>query len=955
MRSFVRPYFASLALVAGCAGAEEPPREPVRPPPAAVAAAPVASPFGDFIQRRPKGAGARLAVDGSSTVVLLDNQRVLFDAEGRVAGVADGPLQARGISAVPEVLGGGFVIHAGSGLYRSETPLGPMTRVLAFSVERISFGPRAALVELEDGRRRLADLASGALSPVTPAFAVSMAIATPRLAGALLADGSARISRDGGATWVAPPAHPRSFTEILVEETRQTLVLVDDQDTALRLDDQRLTQVPMPAKSAPPSKADARWIGSEEPLEAAVLRGAALDDARAIVSVRGSLFVLDRATGAIVSAEAGVLPPNRPCFALGLSRDILFACPDDGRLSVLRRPRAGGPIQAEVTFAGTGHLVRGEGDALLYTGTCEGDATKVGVACLRKKDGSWAPLDRSALFATQPAGIVLAWVPTDSSALAILGGDVGGILDGESGERSVLEKSAAQKLAAIVTPRSDAVEHRFRAVGGAIEGWSHGGDFVRIEKGGATVKLAPFKMSGVRFAGPLGLAAGPEDTLWQTRDWGKTFVEIPSPPLRVGQPVSCGEIGCTFNQWIRRGWGGEAARPKRQERHPEPAATLPRPRLPELRCSLSGKQTTSARPPDAHDSPFGLGAELLRAGEVITTWNDGASDPLGRFRTDDVVRGVESGPASRDGGIDPAGTRRLRFTLPFDPSGTIRTATVRGRDLIEASRRFGGTRPTMAELEGDGFAVPVLTAAGAASELLLVRDGIQLSTWVRAKDTVVLRTGTPEVDLGTVVAAARIDDELRLATDDGSGGVHLVIATASGFVSLLHVPALRGAAATTRTMDTVGLAPDGEPVLVRMSARTPPDANDPAMLVREKAPTTALAAWSTLAADGAPGCEGNDGVRAVVSTSPSWIQVGPSAPDSGHMIARVRWSTSRVCLEAVEVTNATHETPSGDAESQLVATFGAKPAGGLVLVGRGVELREPRKCELVAVPAAVAR
>ena len=59
-----------------------------------------------------------------------------------------------------------------------------------------------------------------------------------------------------------------------------------------------------------------------------------------------------------------------------------------------------------------------------------------------------------------------------------------------------------------------------------------------------------------------------------------------------------------------------------------------------------------------------------------------------------------------------------------------------------------------------------------------------------------------------------------------------------------------------------------------------------------------------------------------------------------------------MCLEAVEITNATHDTPSGNAESLIIATFGAKPRAALANVDVGVELREPRSCQVVS-PAAV--
>lgn len=945
----------SLLTIAACASSEPTPAAAPRAGTDVVASpVPVILPFGDFVERRGTSRPTRTSAGGGATLAIIDDQRVAFDAQGRVTGASESPPQSRGVVAIPSALGGGFAIHGASGIFRTETPFGPLKRLVAFSVQSLSFGPRGALVELDDGRLRLVDLEAGSVSPVAPLGAVSMAVAGPRLAGALIEDGSALISRDGGNTWVAAPAHPHRFTELLVEEGSSELILVDTERTALRVEERRLSPVSSAPQRATPAVVDPRWVGDPDPLEATVSRGTVLDDARAIVSSGGAIFVIDRGSGAIQSVEPGALPPNRTCTALGFSRDILFVCPDDGRVSVLRRPRSGGPVETEITFAGSGHLVRGDGDALLYTGTCEGDATQVGAACLRKKDGTWAPIDRTGLFAAQPGGVVLAWVPTDESALAILGGDAFGILDAGTGERSVLDKPVGQKLASLVPARSDAVEHRLRVVHGAIEGWSSNGDFIRIEKGGALVKIAPFKMSGVRFAGPHGLAAGPAETLWQTSDWGKTFVEVPTPPFRIGQPYACGEAGCIFSQWMRRGWSDERARPTKRDRKAQAAITLPKASLPALRCTVSGPQSTRSRAPDESGTPLGLGGDALRAGEIVTTFADGPDGPMGRIAARDEIRALESGPPSRapEGVLEPTSSRRIRFTSPFDPSATIQTATYRASDLVEGARRAGDARPTTAELEGSGHAIAVLVAPGAPAELLLYRDSIALGTWLRGKDSVVLSMRTSEVDLGMAIGAARRGDALTMLVSSSSADATIVAAGPGHMEKVFGVPGPSGPGPRTRTMDALGIGANGEAAILRMHARTPPDASDPALLLTASAPPSQLAAWSTLTADGAPGCESAEGVRAVVTTDPPWIQLGAAPPDDGLMMARVRWSASRVCLEAVEITNATHDTPAGSATSRIIATFGAKAQAGLAIVAPGVELREPRACQLLGAPRA---
>ena len=75
------------------------------------------------------------------------------------------------------------------------------------------------------------------------------------------------------------------------------------------------------------------------------------------------------------------------------------------------------------------------------------------------------------------------------------------------------------------------------------------------------------------------------------------------------------------------------------------------------------------------------------------------------------------------------------------------------------------------------------------------------------------------------------------------------------------------------------------------------------------------------------------------------------------MLARVRWSASRICLEAVELRSQdTAGSPGGQSawgtpldqpvESWVVARFAGVAAAGRVVVVPGGELRQPLECKL---------
>jgi hypothetical protein len=157
-------------------------------------------------------------------------------------------------------------------------------------------------------------------------------------------------------------------------------------------------------------------------------------------------------------------------------------------------------------------------------------------------------------------------------------------------------------------------------------------------------------------------------------------------------------------------------------------------------------------------------------------------------------------------------------------------------------------------------------------------------------------------------------------------------------------------------------------VLRTPSGSEPPSALDPAVVVMPTAGATPLAPWSTLTPADDPACKSDPGGwRATVQAIAPWLRLGGGAdmrgPDDAPMLARVRWTASRVCLEAIELRGAdtTVAPPPGNpqfgtawdqpVETWVVARFAGGAAAGRVIVLQGAEMHQPLECTLAAPSA----
>jgi hypothetical protein len=170
-----------------------------------------------------------------------------------------------------------------------------------------------------------------------------------------------------------------------------------------------------------------------------------------------------------------------------------------------------------------------------------------------------------------------------------------------------------------------------------------------------------------------------------------------------------------------------------------------------------------------------------------------------------------------------------------------------------------------------------------------------------------------------------------------------------------------GRAADLPNPDAIAVDATGKLAVLRLPSEEPATVDDPAWLLALDAAPVELAPWSTLEQASSPACtspsEQDVAVRVLVQTAASWVTLDQSPGFRWRppgMTALVRWSRSRVCLEAIEVGYRQIEqedSPRYGVQIMAVARFvGAHPGAGLVGLTRSETYRVPAVCRLEAPP-----
>jgi hypothetical protein len=932
----------ALALSA-CASA--PPEAPrgvlVRSTPASVGGEVPLSPYAILLPPNPAGRSVDLSAGRAG--VLLQGRRVVVDRRGTLLELAEDPFAVNRVEELSERAGYLFLTSTGVGVAPHFT--GEMRTIATGAFEDVTLGPGFVLARRSDGVVIAADLASGAPKKGLPLGFADVAAVGRRAIG--LGHGGRVFATSDGDRWSDVTSRLDWTPTAVVADGDALFALSAVSSVAARLGDDGFTPAPMP--QAPPPK-DTLWPRSQHPLRAIATRGAPYGEDRAIVAEGGSVFVVSLRTAEVLESERGVLPPDRECAAIEAPGEVLFLCGTASGSAVFARSLQGGSTEHERSFLAPASFHVGADGALLFSGSCSLATSSPGTACIREEDGSWVEASRPEIADRPPEAPlrIVGWVPKPSGALMIVVGSGGGVWDLQTGTKTTFEDAEIQRLEALFSTSGHVIQRFAVEPGGAIAGLAQSGHGFRVYLESKRIELSPFHFPSAQHTGARVLASQ-GDRLFQSFDYGFSYREVVPPPL-PGQtiPRACTAVGCVLGELARIGWPSKAPDTESAVRRPShasvpPLAPAPRPLL---RCELAGPAARKALP--SGDERFGFGAELLRAdgGATFAFFPRSVANPHAGDVEASNLRAMINGrlPAPSAGGaaLGPNDTWRVRVLEPFDPKATVREATLRLRDVFDAVHAVGGPAPDIALSAEQGASLVV--AGDPPSTLLSLGEG--LAIWVRAPaPPLALSLGEGFFDV--IVSAAQTGpDEVTVLT---AGDEAAAIALGRGRVERRFAAGPPPDADVPLTPDALAVGASGELAMIRVTTRAPPSADAPALLLRPNAVPAALAPWSTLAVAGAPECEGMKGYRAVIATAEPWLRLGADDDLDTHRVgfALVRWSSERVCLDAIEVPAHAFDLDIGTVESYVAARFGKDGGAAHLFVAEGATLLEPRTCTIV--------
>lgn len=554
---------------------------------------------------------------------------------------------------------------------------------------------------------------------------------------------------------------------------------------------------------------------------------------------------------------------------------------------------------------------------------------------------------------------------------------------------------------------------------GTLRGWTDSG-VVEVGADGAIATSAfSFDRAGLAVAGPFAFARGKDGRTWQTVDRGASWIEVLAPfvakPEKIEPPRVCSPVGCDLGAWYRVGWAPTppSASAPPADADPAPLVAVPAPARVGCRPVADPRARSVGRTEHSPDD-LGLGATKLPTSEGGSS--TGASThaiEYARFafarpavvparsaetapdRDEAAPRAIVSGYAVDNDGDritvngpnrDAMALRRqIAFVAPFDPSGAVRRVVFGVPEIVASARALGlGTGDVIAEdpTAISSFATVVPQDPAAPSDLVFAgASGLVGSARALAGGGARARVGMRLKSTDEVYPVSGVSlggDEIALLLVDTDGQGHVVKwAGGAGVTGVFDVPAPPAADLAGANPDALALgAKPGELAVVRTpSGGAPPSAGDPALVFAPMAKGQAgaqvavLAPWtpSTVLAEGDAACRSDPGgFRVVVQAARPWIAV--SGPGLRHVedapfFARVRWTASHVCLEAIEVRVADVKVLAKevnmdgaaarvapvelDAESWVVARFTGTPAAERLAVTPGVESRQALECALL--------
>lgn len=673
------------------------------------------------------------------------------------------------------------------------------------------------------------------------------------------------------------------------------------------------------------------------------------------------------------------------------------------------------PPTVEQTFGqSNGQFFASDDGGLVFGGPCQGLVQTPGntgpTACVRLPGGRWEERDLTGLVTDGGAPgasdiNVARWIPrSDGRVVALLAEPALGIYDPSSATFTSIADEARDVVGrGPISPPSGLRSGKIRTkkgfahVGGivdaswsfggqgAIRGWQHHGDAVEISEDGKLTR-SPFAFD-VAFAGAMGLGRSKDGRLYQSSDHGATWSEVATPPTGVesNDLVSCTSAGCDLGAFYRVGW---QFRPPRVEAPHTPAPAAPevrRSRGLELACKPAGVVTAKVLPRSS-ESPedLGLGMSRLSTSNEKTDFSfirnvvpRGIVSPIhdpgnGSDDGTPALRGMLTGfGTSRDGDVITvtgpnknamALRRGVSFVAPFDPSSRVVRSGINMSDVVAAARKTGMTTDEILaeDFTETGVAVTLASLDPFAPSDIAIHntDHGLLSVFRGERTRVAIRSS--QNNASVVSGVSLPNDESAFLEVDSSGVGHVFKLTASGALSdLFDVSPTANETYYPANPDALAVDPKGNLAILRTpSGSDPPSKLDPAFLMIPATPPTALAPWSELKLADDAACKSEPGgYRAVLQVIAPWVKVSTPelrVADDTPMIARVRWTAKRVCLEgfevrvpsvSVRVPNPSAGSGNSDTFSSWIVARGSSFAR--VSVAEGLEWRQPLECSIL--------
>ncbi len=967
---FVGSALAALACACGAPPLAEPPRaEPPRPAPAQTTLFPARwlVPDGSWIERSQDGLdrvisnGRRLELDG---LAVKSAAAVEPDVEG---GAAAPPWAASGPHR--------YVFWKGRDLYSSPSFTGPLTKLHSLSAPvRGSF----------DWLSGVGLLLQGGVVTVAPANGAVLGIGVPGAAIAVAANdkralvstliGHALLTVDGGAHYRDVSDEVGLARRLDVRGDHIVALLHGGGertvDAAGRVTEARAEGVSK--RSKPKPDVPDRWPdGAAAALRAAVERGAPTPDGGAVIAGQGLLGRFDLTT--LRTTSSGRVPTaDGECSVVRVEDTTLAFCVSDTNATVLD---VTGTVRVERTFdlsaaPDLDRFVASPHGAAAFIGPCEGpfppipeiDRSEGGntsmqrspVVCVRARRDEWVERRVGAVDADD----VLAWVPRRGGDAIALVARPGTLLDDHEraediGPVRVLRVARSEPPLSLPTWASRGATRvnmaLYVADDGAIEGMlpsaGHMGSATPVHidaRGHVRAYALPPRAQQIVSAGRFALATTEDGRFFETTSGGRRWIEVEPPPIGKTTPNlwGCSPVGCRVGDFVRVGWStpedgsappalpaSERVTRDRYGRYQRPA---PPPPIIELHCSLSapaeGKRNAEVYHFGYMPTPRPRGAMPTRLGSIgaaILPWN---------------------GPQ-----LTAGGDVELAWVPPLDLAAPIHRAT------ISLARAGVSTNMRVYEMR--------------VGYLLNERGGLDVIP-VGYRDQCM----APVLDLAGISRPIGGCIEDRAVGVEASGKLYFVQPLREGFaVHMAFAKRERGSAAgalrelakTETGLTTRGFAlgagvRGGAPFVVVVDAiggaSLVPIDPERGTLGKEETlkPLTAALVGSDKGCSGASPGE----VRVALSFDSEIGMSRASMPTLSNTgttgIAVVRWSSTRVCVDAVEINvrderyddNLSPYDPAGTLRKVIARLNGAKKGAEatLLLVGLGSEIRQRLSC-----------